>query len=783
MNWYANNLPAPYAPATFKGGWDKTTGAFDGFLDFNKLGSSSNTNASKSNSENNLAGPFSVCVLRLVSRRLAGQTISGTLDMVMSLIESSSLADLYTKVYAYVTQGDSDGNRGTILDYTEASLGGGTEWPITNSVGRGFASAQALTPVNALDFDRIVIEFGFNAENVSATNFTGSTRVGARNSSVEALNDLTIGSTLTASSAGFFIFSNSPTLHASEPTNVSPETATEILSTPYQVTQDPLNLVTPLWFKKIGDANDNNAISVFGGVSAGSGNYNPRISHLREVAANDYTVFRSNITAKVAIDIVAIGTTYYFYANTSSSVGAASTRGLVFNVRSGPAYTSVSANEGNLLISPDSSNSFGAIIDKDTGEITYIQDIVISETGAVNNDGVVCFDEQLGTNVKIYNPNLNLLTTVTGVKFSITTAAVDTDGTDFFIAAPVSAVLFRLSKVSPTGVILDTWDITTLPGEISPSYLALSPDGSILYYCEAGEFGSAGFGIHRWDLVNDVALSDLVAGEVNKYFKNIYIQTSSGNLITQVQDVSLSLFEVRVYSAAGALLNTFNPTTTLLGSVFLDHIALTRNELSYHVWFQDGTFSEFRQYSIAAGALEFTTPPVPIFTGGVSVESFTDVDEPDYYYGADDSCPLVVLDGPDVPTNTLIINKQTSPSGLIQVFDFNGAGIDPFSLSDNEQEIINNLIDGIYSIIETLPAGWSVSYNVSNGNPNTAISLSGGVTVTVDVLNTLLTNRSSGIYKLVPAKRNDTLWTDVDAGTTRDVKKPNPFIKTALIGE
>jgi hypothetical protein len=44
-------------------------------------------------------------------------------------------------------------------------------------------------------------------------------------------------------------------------------------------------------------------------------------------------------------------------------------------------------------------------------------------------------------------------------------------------------------------------------------------------------------------------------------------------------------------------------------------------------------------------------------------------------------------------------------------------------------------------------------------------------------------NPSSGIYKVVPDKRNDTLWVDLDAKTTIDKKIPNPFIKTGLIGE
>jgi len=40
----------------------------------------------------------------------------------------------------------------------------------------------------------------------------------------------------------------------------------------------------------------------------------------------------------------------------------------------------------------------------------------------------------------------------------------------------------------------------------------------------------------------------------------------------------------------------------------------------------------------------------------------------------------------------------------------------------------------------------------------------------------------SGIYKIVPDKRNDTLW-DQDLVNTTDVKIPNPFVKSALLGE
>lgn len=53
--------------------------------------------------------------------------------------------------------------------------------------------------------------------------------------------------------------------------------------------------------------------------------------------------------------------------------------------------------------------------------------------------------------------------------------------------------------------------------------------------------------------------------------------------------------------------------------------------------------------------------------------------------------------------------------------------------------------------------------------------------VPLGTLNVLLTN-ASGIYTLVPGKTNDTLYSSLRDGTTRNVKIPNPFGKTGYIG-
>jgi hypothetical protein len=45
------------------------------------------------------------------------------------------------------------------------------------------------------------------------------------------------------------------------------------------------------------------------------------------------------------------------------------------------------------------------------------------------------------------------------------------------------------------------------------------------------------------------------------------------------------------------------------------------------------------------------------------------------------------------------------------------------------------------------------------------------------------TNVNSGIYKIVPGKRDDTLWEAFSPKRIKLTKIPDPFIKTGLIGE
>src|SRR5436190_786436 len=162
---YLLNRNPSYYPTTYKGSWGDTTvmGGGDA-LDSTKAGGGPFTSRAKGETSATL---FTVGLLRVIGPKMAAQTISGTLDFVLGCKQDHADADYSWCVHAYVTQEDTDVIRGTLLANYRESLSG-NEWP-TVAVGRGLAAPQTLTSVDVLDGDRMVIEFGFVANNTHTT--------------------------------------------------------------------------------------------------------------------------------------------------------------------------------------------------------------------------------------------------------------------------------------------------------------------------------------------------------------------------------------------------------------------------------------------------------------------------------------------------------------------------------------------------------------------------------------------------------------------------------------
>jgi len=201
---YLTNRAAPYTPATIRGAWDQTAGAVTLALDSSKVAGGVNT--SLQINETSATLDFDALIYRGVSGPLAAQTFGGTVDLVLARLESNAAADMCWHVHIYITQGDSDTPRGTLLsDYVELVA---NEWPTTATAG-GFASAQTLAALAITAGDRMVVEIGYVARNSVTTSYGGTLRYGCSDAASAALADLVAGdvSPDITTRAGHLVFS------------------------------------------------------------------------------------------------------------------------------------------------------------------------------------------------------------------------------------------------------------------------------------------------------------------------------------------------------------------------------------------------------------------------------------------------------------------------------------------------------------------------------------------------------------------------------------------------
>jgi hypothetical protein len=171
--FYLHNDAAPYTPATLRGAWDQTAQAVTKRIDASKLPVSTATNVPAA--ETNVTAEWDVLLYRGVSGPLAAATIgTGTVDVMLPVIENTAAADFNYHLHIYVTQGDSDTPRGTLLsDYREAA--GVNEWGTAAATcGRALNAAASLSSLAVSAGDRIVIEIGYAARNTVTTSYTGT---------------------------------------------------------------------------------------------------------------------------------------------------------------------------------------------------------------------------------------------------------------------------------------------------------------------------------------------------------------------------------------------------------------------------------------------------------------------------------------------------------------------------------------------------------------------------------------------------------------------------------
>lgn len=202
LKYYVSNTATPYTPATIRGTWTVTQTTI---LKLDSAPSGTST-APASNSRSD-GGVWTALISRFVSDGLAATT-TFTTSNVVNLVFGGAVNNATNTggnfdLYIYITTGDSDTPRGTILTNTVFS-----DTLTTTGTGRG-NSANLTGGVTAQVGDRIVVEVGWQKSGSATGARTGNMWAGDTGA------DLTLGSTSVTTLAGWITITTTDAAGAS----------------------------------------------------------------------------------------------------------------------------------------------------------------------------------------------------------------------------------------------------------------------------------------------------------------------------------------------------------------------------------------------------------------------------------------------------------------------------------------------------------------------------------------------------------------------------------------
>lgn len=175
--WLTSSAP-PYTPATRRGSWTTASGEDVQLLGRKPAGSAGTSSIALAAG----SGTRKVLLHRSISAgAVAAGTLSGTVQWMIGVKESNALLDAVWHLHVYVTSGDTDTPRGTLLsNYT-----GATEFGLT-AAGAGEGS-QAVSAVAVQVGDRIVVEIGYETSTTTAASYNATINYGGSNASATDL--------------------------------------------------------------------------------------------------------------------------------------------------------------------------------------------------------------------------------------------------------------------------------------------------------------------------------------------------------------------------------------------------------------------------------------------------------------------------------------------------------------------------------------------------------------------------------------------------------------------
>jgi hypothetical protein len=180
---WLTNAAAPYTPTTRRGSWTTASGEDVQLLGRKPQGSAGTSSIALAAG----SGTRKVLLHRSISAgAIKAGTISGTVTWCIGAKESNTLLDAVWHLHVYVTSGDSDTPRGTLLsNYTGSSEFSTTATGATEG-------AVSVSPVSVQVGDRLVVEIGYETSTTTAASYSATINYGNVGSTDLAATDTAV---------------------------------------------------------------------------------------------------------------------------------------------------------------------------------------------------------------------------------------------------------------------------------------------------------------------------------------------------------------------------------------------------------------------------------------------------------------------------------------------------------------------------------------------------------------------------------------------------------------
>lgn len=343
---------------------------------------------------------------------------------------------------------------------------------------------------------------------------------------------------------------------------------------------------------------------------------------------------------------VVAGTPYYF--NVQNAIGA-----YTFALQAAP---NLSAPIGSIFVNDDHAGYPLALLSVTDGSVLhFVSPFPAGENGDVIASGThigrILVHDRLDDHLKLYTPDFTLVTDLPYTSTGDPKYPIRTDHTrsQFYVGKPVDPThssLATVTTVTSAGAFgAQTW---VLPAA-GLTGIATNVAGTVLYF--TGQTTSTNSPIQRWDLVNDVALSNLVGGLGATWLTlfDIIVLADDTIVVSYESTTTANAPVIKHYATDGSVLHTWTMTGDRSSDV---HLASALDDpASVWIWTKNNGVSRFTNVNTSDGTT-ISAFTVREFENGVWLGTGT-VPTPPERFGHSLSCPFLILRAPAPPIGTI----------------------------------------------------------------------------------------------------------------------------------